>query len=234
MTKKHTVLLGSLALFALILAASACNAPFASTPAASRPGSATDPPSLPPDQPTMSATAPTGDDQETPPGGSMPSPTALVLPEGWLEHRSETLNLSFYHPQDWMPVPVNEFKLDVRDPASFAWAEINHVDQTNAADWSLPYTLAMSAEKILDILVEAAREDGTFDDPHHVVTRDGRTAWATQGVYDILEENLFIGVIGYSTHAVVVLGHDTGEPGDWQTRLLPVYQTLFESITSGP
>jgi hypothetical protein len=233
MTTKHTALIGSLALIALILAASACNAPFAGTPAASPPGSAADPPSLPPDQPTMSATVPAEGDQ-TPPGGLVLTPTPPVPPEGWLEHRSERLNLAFYCPQDWMPVPVNEFKLDVRDPASFAWAEINHIDQTNAADWSLPYTPGMSAESILDILVEAAREDGTFDDPHHVVTRDGRTAWATQGVYDILEDNLFIGVIGYSTRAVVVLGHDTGEPGDWQSRLLPLYQVLFESITSGP
>jgi hypothetical protein len=224
MTTKHPTLTRILTLAALALTLSACNLPLRRPSASPSPdASNTLPAQTPhPDVPPTSLSDPT-----TP----TPTPTPIPTPPpGWQEHHSDALALTLYHPDDWEPLPFDAHKLDLREVNGFAWAEVNILDQTTAHQWSLAYNPGMAAERILSTLLGAAREDGTFDASHHVQTRDGRTAWASQGYYAILEDNLFIGVIGYSDRAVLVLGHDSGQPDDWGTHLLPLYETLLWSI----
>lgn len=213
------------------LASLACNLPLRDDPPTSpsppTPASTTQvdiTPTTSPDDPPDPTAAATLDTAATP---------TLSLPEGWLPENSPALRLAFHRPPDWQIIPFDATRLEVREQEGFAWIEIGVLDESTDDSWSLSYRPGLSADEIMTTLVAAARQDGTYDDPHHVIMPDGRTAWATQGFNDLLNANVFIGVIGYPDRALIVLGHDSGVEGDWESTLLPLYEALFATIQPG-
>jgi len=177
---------------------------------------------LPDDMPDVTA------DQAAASTPSLTLTPALTLPPDWIAYRT-ALRLTISYPPDWEAIPYDDHKLDLREVTGLGWAEINIVDSTSASNWNLEYVPGMQAQAMLNTLLEAAREDGTFEDPHHLLTSDGHTAWFTEGMYDILGDRLLIGVLGLPDRAVLLVGHSTGDETEWQ-RLSPIYRLMMQSI----
>jgi hypothetical protein len=154
------------------------------------------------------------------------------LPPDWVEYPTP-LGLTISLPPDWETIPFDDHKLDLRETSRQGWVEINIVDSTSASDWNLAYTPGMQAQAMLNTLLEAAREDGTFEDPHHLLTYDGRTAWFTEGTYNILGDRLLIGVLGLPDRAILLVGHGPDDEAEWQ-RLSPIYRLMMQSIIPEP
>jgi hypothetical protein len=207
----------------LLVGLTSCNLPAVRPSGA---GAGTPPPPadtpLPDDLPAVTA------DQAAASTPSLTLTPVLTLPPDWIAYRT-ALHLTISHPPDWEAIPYDDHKLDLREATGLGWAEINIVDSTSASNWNLEYIPGMQAQAILNTLLEAAREDGTFEDPHHLLTSDGRTAWFTEGTYDILGDRLLIGVLGLPERAVLLVGHSTGDETEWQ-RLSPIYRLMMQSI----
>jgi hypothetical protein len=167
---------------ALVLALLACGMPSAATPM----------PTLPPSTATAAA---------TPTPAYSPTPD---LPPGWVTYRSETLAISLYHPSEWEAVPYGDQKVDLQEKQGQGWVEISALDSTTMDRWSLAYTPGMSAEAIIGALARAARENGAFEEPQPIENRSGLSAWAVQGHYDVLDENLLIAAVSLSDRGIIL------------------------------
>lgn len=219
-------------LMALTMLLAACNLP-------TKPESSADPTAE--ETPVVGTTGSageqtTGGETAEPPTPAPPTitPTIPPPPEGWLAYTDDGLGLSYYYPPGWSVTPVHDQKVDIRQDDGFAWLEINSIDEYNAKEWGLSYQPGMSAERILETLVNAINEDGQIGEPYHLLTGDGRTAWAAQGSYQVYGDRVFVAVIGYPARAIIVLGHESSDESEWSSLLVPLYQTWVENLRSVP
>jgi hypothetical protein len=145
-------------------------------------------------------------------------------------YRSDTLAISLYHPAEWEAVPHGDRKVDLQEKQGQGWIELTVLDATTMDRWSLDYAPGMSAEAIIGELASAARENGAFDDPRPIESRSGLSAWAVQGHYDVLDENMLIAAISMSDRGIILTGHGGADAAQWQL-IAPIYEQIVWSIT---
>jgi hypothetical protein len=177
--------------------------------------------------PTSTALPRTPTPTPTPTPAYSPTPD---LPSGWVTYRSDPLAISLYHPAEWEAVPYGDNKVDLQEKQGQGWVELTILDATTMDRWSLDYTPGMSAEAIIGELARAARENGAFDAPQLIENRSGLSAWAVQGHYDVLDENLLIAAISRSDRGIILTGHGGPDEAEWQ-RLAPIYEQIVWSVT---
>ena len=158
------------------------------------------------------------------------TPTPIPVPDGWVEHTSNALDLRMALPPDWGSVFDEDTRLDLRRDVDNGWVEINRIDGETADEWSVDYSPGMEAAYLLNQLLPALREEGDFSDPRPIHMANGAMAWATDGTYELLEDMLFVAVIGYADHALLILGHGGDETDAWAGELVPLYETIVQHI----
>ncbi len=163
-----------------------------------------------------------------------PSPTPDV-PSGWSSYDNAELGLRVYVPGGWEPLTSGSHQLVLREIDGDGWIEINVIDETSEAMWGVDYHNGLLPDELLGQLLLALGENGEFEAPHPLLTREGRTARFSTGVYDLLSEQLMVAAISLPERAILVVAHGSEGPDlstdDW-LRLLPIYKQIVWSITA--
>lgn len=144
-------------------------------------------------------------------------------------YESNELKVQLFHPEGWERLPYNDHQFDLRESAGEGWIEIKVIDQESDHLWGLDYIPSTQAKDLLNTLLDAARQDGSFADPQPLLTPSGRTIWISTGEYDLLNDQVMIGIHGLPDRAIVALGHSEIEAGEWD-RLAPIYEAIIASI----
>ena len=170
--------------------------------------------------PTLAATA-TPDFTPTP----LPDP-----PAGWQEYSDSNTGLSFYYPPGWEVIPYDEHKIDVRAGQGDGWIEISTVDANNADTWNVTPETLSQPQMMIEALLTAAKEDGEFQPAQSIPSRIGGEVWTSQGVYEVLQDKLWIGVTALTDRAVIGLGHGIEKSEGWDSEMIPAYQNIIWSV----
>jgi hypothetical protein len=164
------------------------------------------------------------------PSAAVTSTPAGDPPEGWLEYANPEMHLRLYHPPDWEVTLPQANLITVRSPDGIGWLEISIVDAANAHEFSVPPETVSNAEAMIQSLLSAAVQEGDFAPAYRFDTRFGANAWATQGTYTIMEDNLWFAVIEQRDRAVLARGHAAESVEDWATSLIPLYEQIAWTI----
>lgn len=173
-------------------------------------------------------------DPETATPGPTVTPTPLPpLPEGWVEFEGEPLRVSLGYPEGWEVVPYDTHKMDLRLPGTDGWMEIEVIDAESDDTFSLEYAPGMSAEALLNVLLNAAREDGDFGEATPFETRTGADTWIAEGSYTLLSDRVLIGVMALPDRAILVKGHSPIRDEVWDSALMDVYRNMLWALQPG-
>ncbi len=212
--------------FALLAcAAIACNLPAAGQQADEEPAVTIIVPSA-----TAAETTEPIAEQPTPLAPADELATAAVLieiPPDWTVFQSDALSLTVAVPKGWEAQPINASKLDISQKNNDAWLEINEVNASNADEWSLTFQPSTEAEIVLQQLLEALQQDGTYGEPISIGTRSGNAA-AVEGVDDLFTTEVLVAVLAFEQRWLLVIGHGA-EPDNWPD-LLTTYNQIIASI----
>jgi hypothetical protein len=88
----------------------------------------------------------------------------------------------------------------------------------------------MSGDSILGALLTAARQDGTFGDPHQLATRGGASASVSEGLNTIHNEQTLMAAVGLADRALVIVGHGGEREEDW-AKLSELYRGMVASLS---
>lgn len=180
---------------------------------------------VPTETPASAVEAPLPNDADVPAEPTLVSTEiAVEVPADWTEFQSDALSLTLAIPPGWEAQPVNTQKLDVRQQGTDAWLEINELDAENADEWSLTFDPAATSAGVLEQLVEAAQQDGSFNELQ--VNGDMVTA---EGYNDLFQAELLIAAYALEDRWLLVLGHGTTNPDDW-SNLLETYTQMIASV----
>lgn len=179
-------------------------------------GDVTLPPATPTRPPTPFATA-----------TSLPDP-----PAGWVEYQSVELGISLYHPSDWeVQYVVGDVPLiDLRAPAGEGWLEVQAIDASNAHRFSASEEMLADPQLMAETYRAAAETDANFSAAQQMETRIGVAAWNYEGITDIYEDRVWVGVMALPPRAIISVGHATQDTPEWDAELVPLYQQVMWSI----
>ncbi len=175
------------------------------------------------------ASVPGGAPHTAAPTAMANAPTATP-PPGWHVFAGDKVPVSLYYPAQWVVSSTGDDGVEIHSESGLAWLEIDRIDGANAGPGGVSYTAGAKPDTMGPTLISTLREDGAFDDLSSLMARGGQTILITQGHDDRVNENVVIGLLVLSDHALIAIGHQGGDSADWDGTLKPLYWQIIQSI----
>jgi len=123
---------------------------------------------------------------------------------------------------------IDDYRVEIRPASGFAWMEIAVIDAAHPDPGGMAFAPGADASAFTQALLNALREDGTFDDPTPVPTAAG-SGWMIAGHNDRFGDDVAIGVVALTDRAALLIGHRGAESEDWEA-LKALYQQMIQSV----